>query len=243
MTVFGGDTEKSAEVTEEVTEEEGKKSIVESLVGDDKPFKDFEALAKGKKSADEFIEHLKSENAQLREDLDKRVSVEGMLEKLKEEKALEAKKEDTTPRLDEEVLSEMVLGIVNKKSEAERIEANILAVDKRMKEVYGEDKARDVIEKKAAEMNVGKDFLQSVAAKSPQAFYNLIGVDATKHATATATTSSLRTEAAAGGGIGEHTKEWFDNIRKTDPQRYFSPAIQNLYMKKAMEAKALGKTF
>lgn len=39
----------------------------ERLVGEGKPFKDIEALAKGKMDADAFIEQLKNENAQMRE--------------------------------------------------------------------------------------------------------------------------------------------------------------------------------
>jgi len=41
--------------------------LSEQLVGEGKPFKDIEALAKGKTDADSFIEQLKNENAQMRE--------------------------------------------------------------------------------------------------------------------------------------------------------------------------------
>ena len=41
--------------------------LAEHLVGEGKPFKDIEALAKGKTDADAFIEQLKNENAQMRE--------------------------------------------------------------------------------------------------------------------------------------------------------------------------------
>src|SRR5688572_12541162 len=58
-------------------------SILEQLVGEGKKFADAEALAKCKAESDAFIETLKREQAELRRELDTRLSLEDFLDQQK----------------------------------------------------------------------------------------------------------------------------------------------------------------
>jgi len=237
MTVF----EKQEQPSEPNKETEG--SLLDSLVGEGKKFKDTEELAKGKSYADEYIEQLKGETAQLRDELDKRVNMEEMLNKIKEERAAQPTEENTTPQLDEKSLEGLVSGIMDKRATQATVQDNLNTVDNKMKEIYGEDKASEMVAIKAQAMGLKPSDLGDLAQKSPEAFYQLMGVTADKPSTPTVTTPSVRMDNFEAGTTGAKDKAYFDNLRRTDPRKYFSPAVQNEYMRLASGAIQQGKTF
>ena len=239
MTVF-----ETQEQTSEPNKENNEGSLLDSLVGEGKKFATPEDLAKGKTYADEYIEQLKGETAQLREELDKRINMENMLNKIKEERAAQPTEENTTPQLDEKSLEGLVSGIMDKRATQATVQGNLSKVDNKMKELYGEDKASEMVAVKAQSMGLQPSDLGDIAQKSPDAFYQLMGVTADKPHTPSVTTPSLRTEAdALIVNKGVKDKTYFDDLRRNDPRKYFSPAVQQDYMRIAMEAKTQGKTF
>lgn len=207
------------------------------LVGEGKRYATVEDLAKAKLHADEFIEQLKNEGHELRQDLDQRLNAEEMLEEIKKTrdeitaKAAEAGAGATTPGLDKEAISALVSDSIAESDRQKVSEQNILTVDTKMKELYG-DKATEVLKKKAAELNVGVDFLKGVAEKSPDAFFNTIGVSTPKGTTTPgAPTGGTNSEALRvvneGSQVEANTWEHFEKIRKENPRRYFSTEVQN----------------
>ena len=239
--IFNADTTATPSATENA-----QQTILSSLVGDDKKYKDNEGLANAYQNADGFIEQMKTENAQLREELDKRLNGEDMLSEIKRERkeqqdqAQAAAQENTTSKLDEQSLSELISKTVTG-MDAEKVStSNIMTVDAKMKEVYGVDKATEVTAIKAKELGLSVDYLGSVAAKSPQAFYNLIGLSQTaKPTTPVVTASTTNTQAVhevnKGTAIQEGTWESFEALRKSDPRKYFTPSIQNQLFKSRNE--------
>tara|TARA_Y100001951_G_scaffold104414_1_gene115932 strand:- start:3329 stop:4099 length:771 start_codon:yes stop_codon:yes gene_type:complete len=235
--------------TSQSQQEESKPVIsnehLTTLVGEGKKYENNESLAKAYSNADNFIEQLKTENQELRSELDKRLNAEDVLSEIKREreetlKANQISRENTTPKLDEEALSKLVSSTLEQRESEKEATANIQRVDNQMKKIYGEEKARDVLDRKAQELNLSVDFLASVAAKSPDAFFNTLGISQKSESTIPNTTvSTTNTEAVkevnAGSTIAEGTWQSFEALRKSNPRKYFSPEVQNQIFKMRKE--------
>jgi len=218
---------------------------LEGLVGEGKKYVDVEALAKAYGEADGFINQLKTEGTGLREELDKRLSAEDVLSEVKSEreelaKTIASAAENTTPQLDEEVLSKLISKTVDQRDEQKVADTNIMQVDAKMKEVYG-DKAKDVLATKAQELGLSIEYLAGVASKSPSAFFNVVGLspDQSKVTTPSVTVGTTNTEAVekvmAASTIQPGTMKYFEEIRKANPRKFFSPEIQNQLFKARTE--------
>src|SRR5688500_13285080 len=67
------------------------------LVGEGKKFKDHKSLAKGKAESDAFISHLQKELAEMREELNKRITFEDLMTKITENKSTAPKDTSQLP--------------------------------------------------------------------------------------------------------------------------------------------------
>jgi hypothetical protein len=235
--------------TSQPQQEESKPVIdnehLTNLVGEGKKYENSESLAKAYSNADNFIEQLKTENKELRSELDKRLNAEDVLSEIKREreetlKATQISRENTTPKLDEEALSKLISNTLDQKESEKEATTNIQKVDKQMKQLFGEQKAKEVLDTKAQELNLSVDFLAGVAAKSPDAFFNTLGISQKSESTIPNTTvSTTNTEAVkevnAGSTIAEGTWQSFEALRKSNPRKYFSPEVQNQIFKMRKE--------
>lgn len=204
--------------------------------------------AKRLQDKDDFIAKLQGELSGMREELNKKVDLERQLEEIRNElkvqrDATNQPRVDTRPALTEvdiEALVERKLTATeaNKSATQNITEANRVVIEK-----FG-DKAAEVVQQKAAELKVSVDFLKSVAAKSPTAFLSVMGIEASQ-ATQQSFKSSVQTGAKdivpQAGAQREGSKEYFDAIRKADPQKYWTPEIQQQIMKAAKEGKYVTK--
>jgi len=235
------DTKPQQEETQSVLTNEH----LNNLVGEGRKYENSESLAKAYSNADNFIDQLKTENKELRDELDKRLNAEDVLSEIKRERvetlrATEISGENTTPKLDEEALSKLISSTLDQKENEKEAIVNIEKVDTRMKEIFGEEKAKEILYSKAKELNLSVDFLASVAAKSPEAFFNTLGVSQKRETTIPAPTlSTTNTEAVkvmnAGSMIAEGTWDSFEELRKENPRKYFTPEIQNQIFKMRKE--------
>lgn len=218
------------------------KVTLEDMVGPDKKYRSVDELAKGSKYADEYIEHLKQENKEMREELSKASNAEKVLEKLKSEQKDLEPRENTTPALTEDSIAALVKKQMDFNMKKEISDSNIKFVDTKIKELHG-DKAKDFLADKAKQLNVSVDFLKSTAEVSPDAFFNLVGLDSnTKSEKSVGMTSPKVNTSTEGFGKSDNaeygTKKYFDQIRAEKGNAfYFSPKIQN----QIFEAKRNGK--
>ena len=218
-------------------------SLLESYVGDGKKYKSPEELAKGYQNADQYINQMQTENEQLRGELDKRLNAEDMVDRIKREhEELQASmkaQENTTPQLDEKALSDLISQTLDQKNTQKVAQDNIQAVDSKMKELFGTDKASEILQTKSKELNLSVEYLAEVAAKSPDGFYSLLGIGRDKTITPSITASTTNTEAVAKvnslGSIEADTWNSFESIRRSDPKKYYSPAVQNKLFKARQE--------
>lgn len=103
----------------------------------------------------------------------------------------------------------------------------------------GADKANEFVRKKAAELGVSVQWLMDVAGKSPNAFLSSVGVTDANGINRSPGYNPERT-VRSDGNSGKKGWKHFEEIRKSNKNAYYSPAVQ----KDLMEArKALGNDF
>jgi|TARA_Y100000361_G_C11146988_1_gene338634 small-conductance mechanosensitive channel len=225
--------------TTEVKETEG---YLSKIVGEGNKYANVEELAKGAIHGNEYITKLEGEMAELRSELDKRVTAEDMVQQVKRETAeqralLQQTQENTTPQLDEQQLSALISNTIEQKDSQKLAQQNIQSVDKKMKELYGEEKAAEIVQQKALQLGVSVDKLAEIAATSPEMFFNSIGVSqgSPKVTTPAPTVGSTSTEAVQTMNSGQHVEEgtwdYFEQLRRSNPREYFKPAVQQKLFK------------
>lgn len=136
--------------------------------------------------------------------------------------------------------------LVERVKESLKLEQSKLVKEQNLKEaadqlvvIYGsEDKAKEIVQQKANELDVSVKFLQDAAAQSPKAFYELLGATGS-HKSSAAPRSEKNTAALnnAPGMVKEGSKGWYAELRRTDPARYYSPKIQQQMMRDALAGK------
>tara|TARA_R100000152_G_scaffold4967_1_gene1770 strand:- start:2948 stop:3691 length:744 start_codon:yes stop_codon:yes gene_type:complete len=224
------------------TEVKSEEGYLSKIVGEGNKYANVEELAKGAIHGNEYIQKLETEMAELRDELDKRVTAEEMVQQVKRETAeqqalAQRALENTTPQLDDEKLSQLISNTIEQKNTQQVAQQNIQQVDQRMKEIYGADKAAEVVQQKANAMGVSVDKLADIAASSPEMFFNAIGVSqgTVSQPTPVPTVGTTNTEAVqtmnSGQQVEEGTWEYFEQLRKSNPKEYFKPAVQQRLFK------------
>lgn len=214
-------------------------SAFPDLVGEGKRYATLEDLAKGKQEADAFIEQLKLENAQMREDLSKRPTIDDIQDIMKLQNANQG---EPASEFDEEALNKIVTSQLSTMKEQERAHNNVKAASDKMVELYG-DKAAEQVQAKANELGVTVEYLQGVAAKNPAIFYATMGVSNNKTASnagnqtaqSDSNTAQFNTNTV---GTKEGTWNYYEKMRRDDPKKYFSPKVQNEIFKARKEMDA-----
>jgi hypothetical protein len=223
---------------------------LETLVGEDKKYKTPEELAKAYLNADAFIENIKRENAEMRSELQTRLTVEEQLKNvaprqqpLQDQGTNPPVVTDDKPKFSNEDLEQRIRETLQKDREADKITNNLNAVAAKMVEVYGDtNKAKEVMQARANELGVTVKFLESVAAQSPTAFYAQLGLDAAPKSTPNMSRPDVQSGNFTNtGGAKPGTYEFYENLRRTDPKRYFTPATQMKIMQDAQAGTYIPK--
>lgn len=228
-----------------------QQSFLEQLVGEGKRYATVEELAKAKVNADQFIDQLKKETGELREDLDKRMTLEDILKQKESSEPTPVEKPEPAPSADAEPgkTSEVVqkddandLGakireVMDAVSTERTAEANLNSVAERLVEEYGDaGKAKAEVQARAKTLGLNSDFLMNAAATSPRAFYEIMGMQEAGPKSAGSKTRGdvLSSAADLSGSRKQSTSPAsysdFEALRKTNPREYYSPKVQNKMM-------------
>jgi hypothetical protein len=140
----------------------------------------------------QHIAKLEEENTKLREQNAVNRSVEDVLS------AIQPKQVSESPA-PSGLGEEDVLRLLSQREEMAVAQSNAASVVAKMQEVYGE-KADEVFYGKAAELGVTNDFMNSVAAKSPQAVFEMFGLNKPKQSSGSE--GSVNTEVLAAQNNG-----------------------------------------
>lgn len=215
-------------------------SSLSALVGEGKKFSDVEQLAKGKLEADNFIEKLKAENAELKAVASKVNSLEEVISTLKAETQ---KEKQTTSSVETPDIAKLVDERLSTIRAKETAETNVGMVSDHLTTHFG-DKVKEVVAAKAKELGVGVSFLEDIAAKSPTACLAMFGV-----AGSTLVGSNPNPVAGAPkvnapvSSTGTKTRvAELEELRTKNPNKFFSPRIQLEYYNLKEQSYKEGKS-
>lgn len=181
---------------------------------------------------DDFIGKLQEENQKLRENLadtsTKLDSMGSVGEALQRIKDAEQSNQDTT--LDEDKLMSDLLEkfetVQQTKSEEQKQQANYNSVVDTLSKKFGTDKVNDIINKAATDNRLSVEDMKSLAKKSPDAVYRMVGVKDTVSFTPSHNQNVSYQE-------GEKNKEQvlaeFAKLRRENPKEYYKPETQRLF--------------
>ncbi len=201
-------------------------------------FSDPEVVAKSKLEADAFIANLERQNTELRQDLGKQDYAKDLLTQLQENKATpttsvnpgesnnnnsSTNSDDGTKLLESGDLASLIDDALAKKDATTKTEANLRVVNSKLEELYGTE-ADKVVGEKGAALGLSKEYLKTMAADSPQAFFTLIGEEAPKVVNPVG--QSTVNTAGAYNQTADRDANYYRNIRKTNPTLYYTPKIQ-----------------
>ena len=205
------------------------KSAFEALVGEGKKFKDTEALAAGKLESDRYIKELEEKKKEYEAKLEQSTKVEQLLAKLEEAEASQsvdpAPSNDTLPEDNgntsqkPEDIKALINEAINEDRTARDAEANVRKVREAMLDKFG-DGASAALKKAAEELGMPVDDLESIAARSPNAFFRMVNVNVTP----SDPKSSFNTQGLVDSGNVKNWAYWTE-MRKNDPASYNSPAM------------------
>jgi hypothetical protein len=208
------------------------------LVGEGRKYKTIDDLAKAYLNADEFVEKLKGENATLREELTKAKTLDDVLKRLKDEPSAGTQdRSDQSQGLTAQDVAKIVSNAITGHETAKIRQANLQASDAAMKKLYG-DKAAEVFAKAATTPELRKA-LTELASVSPDKFVAVF--QPAQAATGSHVDGSTAVNTAALSSISQSgrvadpgCKEFYDNLRRTKPNEYYSQAVQSQMHKAAI---------
>jgi hypothetical protein len=213
------------------TASETQTQMVAALVGEGKKYKTLDDLAKAYVNADSFIEQLKAENRELKEKATAAKTVDDVLERLQQQHTQPPADQQTktAPAVDVSDLSKLVEATVTGLETRKQKQANLLKADAKMKELFG-DKAAAKFAEVAVTPELSKVY-QELASVDPDKFVSLFAEGVPKN-TAKADTGGVNTNVnystinQTGRASTVGTKEYYDNVRRTKPDTYYSQDFQ-----------------
>lgn len=224
-------------------------SFLEKMVGEGKKFKDIEALARGKFEADNHIREITTTLDELREELARQDYAKSLLEHL--DKGSDAGKESQPPlekpsSSNTETTSQsasdlkaLVEKVLTEKEKDRLYSQNVQTVTEEMERHFG-DKSGQILRGKSQELGMSVEKLKEIAASSPTAFLQLIGINQSKKPTqATLPSSSVRSE-TFNPNSQDRDFEYYQKLRKENRSMYYTPKIQNMMIQ---DRERLGSRF
>jgi hypothetical protein len=232
--------------TENNTGPDPDKDYFTELVGEDKRFKSPQELARGKVEADTFIERLQQEAAELRAELDKRVTYEELIDKVGARNSGGVGGGNSEPRVPEtppagvgqEDIQRLVEEQLAKRTDQERRAQNAAEVKRRLQEEYGRDYVSR-LKQRTDELNTTQEFMTELSQTNPQMFFELLGQPRRDGPSAAPPRSSVNTGAFA-PRTNSKNYAYYSEIRAKDPRKYFTPQVQREMF---AEAKRQGTAF
>lgn len=162
------------------------------LVGEGKKYSSVDKALESIAPAQDHIQRLESEMAEMRAKLDAQSSVEETLRKFAEQKAVDT---PTSQPVDLNEVVNQVTQRLDANAQAEQRVANQKSVANKLAEQFGDmQKAKGMFEAKAKELGMSVQDMDNLAATSPQAVFQMFGTGA-QSTSQRATQSSVNTEA------------------------------------------------
>lgn len=212
-------------------------------------WKDPKVIAKGYLDSQNFINQIKDENKQLREDLDRLEYEKEVLERLGskakptggEENSESASTSATENRSGASVddIKKLVQEAITERERSATAGENLRSADQQLEQMFGTD-ADAQVEARRKELGLTKERLMEIAAESPSAFMTLMG-KAPEKQTNRSMQGSVNTSAESfTSNSSKRNWRYYQELRKENPKLYRKPATQNQMARDRLE---LGESF
>lgn len=245
-----------------VTTANDVENALEILVGDDKKFKDAEALAKGKLESDRFILQLQKENAaarerlkELDEQLKERITLEEFMDEFRNTQNDAANtvtnpqhvsRNDVSHQNQQPDINKLIDERLMEQRRRELIQANVATSVQEVAKAWGPS-YQSKLEARVHELGLSKEFVESVAQSSPKAFLELIGIGRKQETSRSdpnidvppRTDVQTRTVDIRNDNTVRNQVYW-NKLRKQDPKAFHS---EKMTAQRHRDAQRLGEAF
>lgn len=213
--------------------QEPNKDYFSDLVGEDKKYKDQQALAFSRLKADEHIQKLETEMAELRKDLQARTTLAELTDKwaqmqtqntersVDDDNQLQRKDSDLTPEKIDSIFNTRLTEY--EKTKARQANANLVKTE--LKRILGDNyssKLKDELNR----LGISDEYANRMAEEQPQAFLKLVSPSQNRDDRFAAPPKSTVIATFAPSNT-ERTNSYYEKIRTSDPNLYWSPKVQN----------------
>lgn len=231
--------------------EDNNKRYVDELVGEGKKFSDVEALARGKYQSDKFIERLKQELAEVRQDLRTQNSLQEMLREVRasnnhsndeNNNQSEDHNVDGTPNsLKPEDIDKIVSQKLQEHENVSQARRNIEQVKARLKDAWGPQYAQRLAQE-VGNLGLEREFTDNLAATSPNALLKLLNIQSSTNTNVMPNSNLSNERFKTSNSNTSNSKNWkyYSEMRKKNPNEYYTPRVQQEMYK---NAEALGESF
>lgn len=246
MSLFESETNDTKETTSEDSGTNQGSYLQKLVETKGEQWRDPEVLAKGKHEADQFIEKLKKENEELRASVLKADKTEELLTLIREkattpEVTSEQSKDkgevkgSETKGTDDIDLKSLVESTLKEFREKETAAEKVKRVEEGLKTLYG-DSVKTKLQEHATSLGMSLKDLGDFAAKSPEAFFKLIGEKTPEMKVPSSTVNTAGTKPNS----GLRDSAYYNSLRKELGTKFWKPEIQDQILRDKM---ALGDKF
>lgn len=227
-----------------------EKNYLDELVGDGKKFKSPEDLAKAKLHSDNYIQHLLKEHDALKEDYAKvlsearaKANFEEMIDRFQtlrnenpgSNNTPSDQEDDDKPSLDLNKIESLVSQKILEHNKTEEQRKNFKTVQDKLKEQLGNNYPQLLKQKIESTPGLTVEMVDSLARTSPDAVFNLLGLNQTSPRDINAPRSSIRTDNFAPTTPQKRTRSYYVKMRKENPSLYYDPKTSVQMYKDAQE--------
>lgn len=228
------------------------KNYLEELVGEGKKFQSHEDLARGKYEADQYIEILKKRQDELRADYLKlrdenasKAKLEDLIKQMENQRlasseSTQANEDTKKPAFDPAELDALMSNKIQQHELQRKESDNLNSVMSKLKEQYGSNYV-SVLQTKTEELGLSKDDVNTLARKSPKAFFNTLGLGQQQQESFSAPPrSAQRNDNFAPRGAQKRTWSYYQDMKRKDPAAWLNPKIAVQMQQDAID---LGEAF
>jgi hypothetical protein len=226
--------------------DEGKDYLAE-LVGEDKKFKDAQALAKGKAFSDAHIallerrfDELSEDYKRLKKDADAGARLQELLDKMENqpqhttsrEPTVNSNEVNTKPALGLDEVESLVSSKIQQHEQTRRERENFAKVEALLKERLGSN-FKAILKEKSTSLGLTDDEVNTMARKNPNLFSKTFDLDAKPQESFQAPPRNSSTFTPK----GSQKRGWsyYQDLKKKDPTAWMQPKVAIQMLKDAQE--------
>lgn len=186
-------------------------------------------------NADDHIRKIEEENSQLRIKIDEYMNVLSGLQKPKSEPQAAS----PPAGLSQEEVAKLVKEQVSSLNTEQTRTANLLRVDQKLQELYGgvEAASKELLNK-SQELGISLEEIKRLSEEAPAAVLSWFKAPAVPNSPSAGTGRNTSAVFASQQGAVEGSYAWWQELKKSDPKKYFSPQMTRQRME---DAQRLGR--